>query len=114
VAKAHPQRRLRLYFEDESRFGQQGTIARVWVRRGSQPTAVRQTDYRYLWVPGVVRPETGKAKGLLSPLLNTDVINIFLHLSATIRENPAPPQMLQKCSSEFGMRMRGSFTHNKP
>ena len=78
VAAAHPQRKLRLYFEDESRFGQQGTTTRVWARRGSRPTAVRQTEYEYLWVLGVVCPETGKAEGLLSPRLNTDVINIFL------------------------------------
>jgi transposase len=31
VAAAHPQRKLRLYFEDESRFGQQGTTTRIWV-----------------------------------------------------------------------------------
>ena len=78
VAAAHPQRRMRLYFEDESRFGQQGTTTRVWARRGSRPTAVRQTAYEYIWVLGVVCPETGKAEGLLSPRLNTDVINIFL------------------------------------
>jgi transposase len=78
AAAAHPQRRLRLYFEDESRFGQQGTTTRVWARRGSRPTAVRQTEYEYLWVLGVVCPETGHAEGLLSPRLNTDVINIFL------------------------------------
>jgi transposase len=78
VAATHPQQKLRLYFEDESRFGQQGTTTRVWARRGSRPTAVRQTEYEYLWVLGVVCPETGKAEGLLSPRLNTDVINIFL------------------------------------
>jgi transposase len=78
IAEAHPQRRLRLYFEDEARFGQQGTLTRVWARRGSRPTAVRQTDYQYLWVLGVVCPETGRAEGLLSPQLNTEVINIFL------------------------------------
>ena len=78
VAAAHPQRRLRVYFEDESRFGQQGTTTRVWARRGSRPTAVRQTEYEYLWVLGVVCPETGKAEGLLSSCLNTEIINIFL------------------------------------
>jgi len=78
VASAHPDRRLRTYFEDESRFGQQGTITNVWARRGSRPTAVRQTEYEYLWVLGAVCPETGKAEGLLSPRLNTEVVNVFL------------------------------------
>ncbi|HEY4759339.1 MAG TPA: IS630 family transposase [Thermoguttaceae bacterium] len=78
IAAAHPHRRIRIFFEDESRFGQQGTTTNVWARRGSRPTAVRQTEYEYLWVLGVVCPETGKAEGLLSPRLNTDVSNVFL------------------------------------
>jgi transposase len=78
VAAAHPDHRLRVYFEDESRFGQQGTTTNVWARKGSRPTAVRQTDYQYLWVLGTVCPETGQAEGLLSPRLNTEVVNVFL------------------------------------
>lgn len=39
---------------------------------------MRQTQYDYLWVIGAVCPETGQAEGLLSPQLNTNVINIFL------------------------------------
>jgi transposase len=77
VAAAHPGRRLRVYFEDEPRFGQQGTLTNVWARKGSRPVAVRQTEYQYLWVLGVVCPETGQAEGLLSPRLNTDVVNVF-------------------------------------
>jgi transposase len=69
---------LRVFFQDEARFGQQGTITRVWAPTGSRPRAVRQTQYDYLWVIGAVCPETGQAEGLLSPRLNTDVINIFL------------------------------------
>jgi transposase len=85
VAAAHPGKRLRIYFEDESRFGQQGTLTRVWAPRGSRPRAVRQTAYQYLWVLGVVCPSTGHAEGLLSPALNTAVINLFLsQFSATI------------------------------
>ncbi len=39
---------------------------------------MRQTQYDYLWVIGVVCPETGQAEGLLSPRLNTEMINVFL------------------------------------
>lgn len=85
IAATHPDRRLRIFFEDECRFGQQGTTTNVWARRGSRPTVVRQTEYEYLWVLGAVCPETGKAEGLLSPRLNTEVINVFLEqFSATL------------------------------
>ncbi|MBS0211108.1 MAG: winged helix-turn-helix domain-containing protein [Planctomycetes bacterium] len=44
LREAHPGRRLRAYFQDESRLGQQGTTTNLWPRRGSRPTAVRQTE----------------------------------------------------------------------
>jgi transposase len=77
-----------VFFQDEARFGQQGTLTRVWAPTGSRPRAVRQTQYDYLWVLGAVCPETGQAEGLLSPRLNTDVVNIFLQqFSKTVAEN---------------------------
>lgn len=78
IAAAHPEKNLRVFFQDESRFGQQGTTTNVWARKGSRPVAVRQTEYEYLWVLGAVCPETGHAEGLLSPRLNTAVVNVFL------------------------------------
>ena len=85
IQAVHPDKRLRVFFQDESRFGQQGTTTNVWAKRGSRPSVVRQTEYEYLWVLGMVCPETGQAEGLLSPRLNTDVINVFLReFSATL------------------------------
>jgi hypothetical protein len=78
LAATHPGKRLRGFFQDEARFGQQGTTTSVWARRGSRPTAVRQAEYRYLWVLGAVCPATGRGEGLLSPRLNTQVVGVFL------------------------------------
>lgn len=78
IATTHADMRLRVYFQDESRFGQQGTTTNVWAKKGSRPTAIRQTEYEYLWVLGAVCPETGHAEGLLSPQLNTKIVNEFL------------------------------------
>jgi transposase len=78
IAQSHPNRRLRVFLQDESRFGQQGTTTNVWAPKGSRPTAVRQTEYEYLWVLGAVCPETGHSEGLLSPRLNTDAVQAFL------------------------------------
>lgn len=78
IAQNHPNKTLRIYFEDESRFGQQGCLTQVWASKGSRPTAIRQTEFQYLWVLGAICPETGHAEGLISPCLNTEVINAFL------------------------------------
>ncbi len=46
---------------------------------------MRQTEYQYLWVLGAVCPETGRGEGLLSPRLNTQVVQVFLReFSATL------------------------------
>jgi transposase len=66
------------YFQDEARFGQHGTITRVWARVGTRPRAVRQTQYDYLYVFTAACPETGDACGLVSPQANTGVMNAFL------------------------------------
>lgn len=50
----------------------------MWAKRGSRPTAVRQTEYEYLWVIGAASPQTGQAKAIVSPVLNTSIINQFL------------------------------------
>ncbi len=50
----------------------------VWAARGSRPTAIRQTQYDYLWVIAAACPATGAATGILMPNLDTDVINAFL------------------------------------
>jgi transposase len=78
IRRAHPDKEVQVWFEDEARFGQQGTLTRVWARRGSRPTAVRQTQYQSLWVLTAVCLATGEARGLLSPELNAEVINDFL------------------------------------
>ena len=67
-----------MFFQDECRFGQQGTLTRGWAKRGSRPTAVRQTEYEYIWVIGAASPQTGQAEAILSPVLNTAIINQFL------------------------------------
>lgn len=77
VAEQHPHKRIEIWFQDEARFGQQGTLTRLWARRGSRPPAVRQTQYDYLYVLGAACPETGQSVGLLAPELNTKMVNKF-------------------------------------
>lgn len=77
VQSEHPDKTVEVWFQDEARFGQQGTITRVWALRGSRPVAVRQTKYEWLYVIGAVCPKTGRSVGLLSPTINTDMMNAF-------------------------------------
>jgi transposase len=69
---------LEVWFEDEARFGQQGTTARCWARRGSRPRAVKQTRYAWVHELAAACPATGQTEGLLVPRLDTDIVNLFL------------------------------------
>jgi len=87
IAAAHPDKEIRTYFQDEARFGQKGTITRVWAPKGSRPRAVRQLRYTALYVLVAVCITTGATSALIMPELNADVLNLFLEQMS--RELPA-------------------------
>ncbi len=73
---------MEVWFQDEARFGQQGTLSRKWARTGSRPPAVKQTKYDWLYVLGAVCPVTGQTVGMISPHIDTVIVNIFLEQMA--------------------------------
>jgi transposase len=87
IAEAHPDQEIQTSFQDEARFGQKGTITRVWARKGSRPRAVRQTGFTSLYVLAAVCAATGAVSALIMPELNTAVVNLFLEQFS--RELPA-------------------------
>jgi transposase len=78
IAEEYPEKEVRVYFEDEARFGTQGTITRVWAPRGSRPRAVRQNGRQWLYVLMAVCVATGATSALIMPGLDIEVINRFL------------------------------------
>lgn len=72
--------RVRLFFMDEARFGQQGTTTRVWARTNSRPTVLRQTRYEWVYLYAAVEPATGESVALLAPNVNTGTFNVFLSM----------------------------------
>ena len=63
-------------------------LTRVWAKRGGRPTALKQTQYDYLYVMGAVCPSSGESVALLTPYVNTEMMNLFLErFSASLRED---------------------------
>ena len=58
--------------------GQQGTLTRCWAPTGSRPTAVKQTEYEWIYLFGAVNPLTDASSALLAPTVNTDDMNHHL------------------------------------
>ena len=78
IAATDPKETLQVWFEDEARFGQQGTLTRVWARRGSRPRAVRQQGRTSLYAMAAVCITTGAVSAMLVSGLDTEVLNAFL------------------------------------
>ena len=78
IAEQHPDARVEVWHQDEARFGQKGSLTRVWARRGSRPRRVRQDGRESLYVLTAVCAASGEAVGLVMPELNTEVVNLFL------------------------------------
>jgi hypothetical protein len=56
-----------VWFQDETRIGQQGSISRIWAKKGTRPRTVRQQQFEYGYIFGAVCPAKDKALGLMLP-----------------------------------------------
>src|SRR5206468_12426327 len=58
---------VEVWFLDEARVGQQGTLTRVWARRGTRPRAPRDRRYAWAYLLGAVCPERAVGAALVLP-----------------------------------------------
>jgi len=72
-------RPVEIWFQDEARVGQQGTLTRVWARRGTRPRAPRDRRYAWAYLFGAVCPERAVGAGLVLPY--ADAAAMALHLA---------------------------------
>ena len=74
-----------IWFQDETRVGQQGSLSRMWAIKGTRPRVVRQQQFKYTYIFGAVCPARDEAVGLILPYANIDTMLIHLeHISAQI------------------------------
>ena len=78
IRDERPDKQVEVWFQDEARFGQQGTLTKVWAPKGSRPVAVKQTEYEWAYLFAAVNPVTGESSAMLAPTVNTDSMNAHL------------------------------------
>jgi len=69
---------IEIWWQDEARVGQQGTLTRIWAERGSRPPAPRDQRYDWAYLFGAVCPARGTGAGLVLPDANTEAMNLHL------------------------------------
>lgn len=59
-----------VWFQDESRVGQQGSQTRIWAPKGTRPRVVKQQQFLSVYIYGAVCPVQGLCAGLILPEAN--------------------------------------------
>jgi len=78
VQEKNPAKKIRLFFQDETRFGMKGILTREWSPIGERPWRERQVEYKNAWIFGAVEPATGDHHGLVTTHAATDFMQAFV------------------------------------
>ena len=71
-------RPVKLFFEDEGRFGRMGEPFPCWAPRGERPTVSVQLIRQYTHVFSAVCPSDGQSLSLVLPYANATAMKLFL------------------------------------
>jgi hypothetical protein len=66
---------IEVWFQDEARIGQQGTVTRIWAKRGSQPRAKRDRRFTWAYLFGAICPAWGTGVAVVLPKVGIDAMN---------------------------------------
>lgn len=67
-----------VWWQDEARVGQQGTITRLWSPKGTRPRAIRQQQFEYAYIYGAVCPSRDLGVALVLPVANSEAMNLHM------------------------------------
>lgn len=69
---------MKVYFEDEARFGRIITVSQCWVPKGKRATVKKQMIREHSYAFGAVCPLEVESYSLISPVCNTAAMNELL------------------------------------
>jgi transposase len=65
---------IELWFQDEARVGQKGTLAYLWALRGSRPAAVRDNRHDSAYLFGAVCPARAVGAAIIMPAVSSEAM----------------------------------------
>jgi len=69
---------VEVWYQDEARVGQKGSLSYVWAPVGSRPPMVRDNRHETAYILGAVCPDRGIGAAIIAPAANTECINLHL------------------------------------
>lgn len=74
-----------MWFQDEARVGQHGTLTRLWAERGSRPRIKRDLRFTWAYLFGAICPARGVGAALVMPYVGVEAMNRHLvEIGATV------------------------------
>ena len=71
-------KRIEIWFQDELRAGQQGSLSRSWAIKGTRPRRIRQRQFKSSYIFGAICPRKDKGVALVLPHANTEAMQLHL------------------------------------
>ncbi len=69
---------IEVWFQDEARVGQQGTLSSVWAPRGSRPARVRDCRRQNAYLFGAICPARAVGAAIVMPRASHDAMTLHL------------------------------------
>jgi hypothetical protein len=69
---------VEIWYQDEARVGQKGSLSYVWSEVGSRPPMVRDNRHDTAYIFGAICPARGIGAAIVTPSVNTYCMNLHL------------------------------------
>jgi hypothetical protein len=66
---------VEIWFQDEARVGQKGSLSYVWAPVGSRPLMVRDNRHDTAYIFGAICPARAVGAAIITPAANTECMN---------------------------------------
>ena len=93
-----------IWFQDEARVGQQGSLEHVWAPIGSRPPMVRDNRHDSAYLFGAICHSRGVGAAIIMPAANTEAMNEHL---AEVATQLAPGAHAAVVCDQAGWHQRG-------
>ena len=69
---------VEIWFQDEARVGQKGSLSYVWAPIGSRPPMIRDNRHDTAYIFGAICPARGVGAAMITPAANTGMHELHL------------------------------------
>ena len=99
ITKQIKNEHIKVWWPDESRIGQQGSLTRQWATKGTRPRVIRQKQSISTYVFGAIFPDKDKGCALVLAETNTGMMQLHLNqISEQVEDGYHAIMMMDRAS----------------